>query len=50
MTTVVTPALAPTVAMPAWYVVIPVIVATFTIFGAGHFLQYLFCLFINQIP
>ena len=41
MTTVVTPALAPTVAMPAWYVVIPVIVATFTIFGV-HFLQYLF--------
>ena len=37
MTTVVTPALAPTVAMPAWYVVIPVIVATFTIFGASPF-------------
>ena len=37
MTTVVTPALAPTVAMPAWYVVIPVIVATFTIFGACPF-------------
>ena len=35
MTTVVTPALAPTVAMPAWYVVIPVIVATFTIFGGS---------------
>ena len=33
MTTVVTPALAPTVAMPM-VCVIPVIVATFTIFGA----------------
>ena len=40
----------PSVLIPAINVDMPVIVATFTIFGVIHFLQYLFCLFINQTP